>query len=129
MEGIERDMVQVFAWFEWKLPMYWNTITKHLLWEILKQMFKWGPMWVMGILSIEQLHCVVKRLGRSRKNMMVSFLRNYELFDNAQSTWNSLGNLINQMLPSDIANRRPLSDSEGVVVVKGTRCLHCFSFP
>jgi hypothetical protein len=122
--ALPTKLIQTFAWLEWKLPIFWQTITKHLFWESLPQIFFIASFWAAGLLSVEQFHIVVKKLARGRKNIMQSFCNNYNYFTETQLDWQFSMDFTNEPLAGDMNNRRPLQEDNRLVVVKGN-CL-CF---
>jgi hypothetical protein len=124
MQNIKDELVQTFAWFEWKLPLFWSTITKHLTWENLDQPAFLGASWALGLLPIEQFHIVVKSMARGRRNFMQSFCNNYSIFDNVQLNWKfwDENEASNDPMVGDLVARRAPREAEKVVVVKGNFC-------
>lgn len=85
---IQAKLKQAMANLEILLPHYWNTQVRHmLLCRFLRQLNKWGSFWSQSLLVIEMYHMLIKACGRSRKNLLVSFLNNYQLFDVSQLEW------------------------------------------
>ena len=70
------------------LPVFWNTQVRHmLLCRFIPQLDEYGSFWAIAMLVIECYHCLIKKLGRSRKNMMASIVNNYEIFDIRHTQW------------------------------------------
>jgi hypothetical protein len=86
--AVQEELVATMAWLELMLPTDWNTQVRHmLLCRFVKQLNKFGSFWCQCMLSIESYHALVKGLGRSRKNLIVSFLNNYQIFDITSLEW------------------------------------------
>jgi hypothetical protein len=68
------------------LPMYWNTLAKHLIpCRLYEQMDLWGRMWAHNMLVFERMHVLLKGMVRSGKNMTASVAHTYGMYSVSQS--------------------------------------------
>lgn len=65
----QKKLVRTLAWLEIKLPIYWCTIVRHLLLEIIPKMDVFGAMWAFGMLTMERNHTNIKGAVRSTQVM------------------------------------------------------------
>lgn len=87
-EAIQRDLVEAMALLECLLPTFWNTQTRHMMGcRFIKQLNLHGSFWAIAMLVIECYHILIKKCGRSRKNMLASIVNNYEIFDLKNTDW------------------------------------------
>jgi hypothetical protein len=83
-----KKLVQASAKLECTLPVYWNTLVRHMLiCRFIPQLNQYGSFWVIAMLVVECYHIHIKRCGSSRKNIMKSVVNNYEIFDILQTEW------------------------------------------
>lgn len=132
MDSIKKDLVETFAWFEFKFPLYWCVITHHMLWEcIVTQLELIGAFWALGLLAIEQFHIVIKKMARGSKNFMVSFMNHYELFENVQIEFklNDEDDTSLESMTGDLVARRPPREQQEVVIALGNQFIHFFMPP
>lgn len=106
--------VDILSELELKLPLYWCTLTRHMLvCRLIRQLERHGAFWAQNALTFEREHVFVKSLLRSSKHLMSSIAANYGLnlasqlwrFDNPEK-WvmpGKLSSLYNRTLSKDPA--------------------------
>ena len=68
------------------LPMYWNTLAKHLIpCRLYEQTKLWGRMWAHNMLVFERMHVLLKGMVRSGKNMTASVSNTYGMYSVSQN--------------------------------------------
>lgn len=78
--------VDVLAQLEYKLPTFWNTLTRHLLYcRVVKQIKIHGNFKAHNMLSFESAHVFLKSCSRSTKNLMASIRNHYQVHVAVQS--------------------------------------------
>lgn len=68
-EACQKKLVRTLAWLEIKLPIYWCTVVRHLLLEIIPKMDTFGAIWAFGMLTMERNHTNIKGAVRSTQVM------------------------------------------------------------
>jgi hypothetical protein len=116
---VQAELVEAMANLEVLLPTDWNTQVRHMLvCRFIPQLDKWGSFWAQAMLTIESFHCLVKALGRSRKNLIVSFRNNYQIFDITSLEWRfedeELANIAN---PSALSRCQPIDYDDATVTL------------
>jgi hypothetical protein len=69
------------------LPLYWNSSTRHFLLHTFKFIKKLGHFWAFSMLGVERLHLTIKRLARSKKNIMKSIQKYNDVLIQSQLQW------------------------------------------
>ena len=69
------------------LPLYWNTSTRHLLLHTVDFIERFGNVWAFSMLGVERIHVMIKKLGRSKRDIMVSIQKNNDLLAQSQLQW------------------------------------------
>ena len=69
------------------LPLYWNTSTRHLLLHTVEFIERFGNVWAFSMLGVERIHVMIKKLGRSKRNIMASIQKNNDLLAQSQLQW------------------------------------------
>jgi hypothetical protein len=109
------------------MPTNWNTQTRAMLvGRFTTQLRRFGSFWATNMLSIEAFHTLVKALGRSRKNLLASFLSNYSLFDVASLDWDFDDDLDLEgaTSPSVLSRCKPRVDDDDDVSLVERQALH-----
>jgi hypothetical protein len=83
-KAVHKELVDVLAEFEIRLPLYWNTIARHILLHMCKLMDKFGSFCVWNMLPVERLHVLIKKMARSSKNMLKSLDNHYDMYMSCQ---------------------------------------------
>merc|ERR1712166_1726665 len=74
---------------ELRLPVTWNKHVRHcLVCLFIQQLNNYGSFWASAMLWVEFYHTLVKKLCRSRKNMLASTVNLKEVFDLVLTEWN-----------------------------------------
>ena len=68
---LEQDIIRVMAQLETLLPVFWCSITKHVLLHSCEFIRRCGPFSTHVMLTFERWHTVFKKLVRSTHNAMV----------------------------------------------------------
>ena len=113
------------AELEMALPMYWNTLAKHLLYcRLPKQMELWGRMWAHNMLVFERMHVLLKGMVRSGKNMAASVANSYGAYCVSQSKnrFNKDLEWANDAKMSSLSCRPEINPSKGIVTPQGIKC-------
>jgi hypothetical protein len=109
------------------MPTNWNTQTRAMLvGRFTTQLRRFGSFWATNMLSIEAFHTLVKALGRSRKNLLLSFLSNYSVFDVASLDWDFDDDLDleDATSPSVLSRCKPQVDDDDDVSLVERQALH-----
>ena len=117
---LERKLIVAKALCELLLPVYWNTQVKHMLkCRFIPQLNKFGSFWAIAMLIVESYHILIKNCGRSRKNLMASVVKNYEIFDSIHTVWDVDNKSVQEEIVTryDMYPERPIDTS----VSLGTR--------
>ena len=106
---VQEELVKSMAMLECLLPTDWNTQCRHMLTcKFVEQLDEWGSFWATNMLVIEVYHTLVKSLGRSRKNLLISFANNYHLFDTSATQWRFIEDEIaHKAVPSNLSLCQP----------------------
>lgn len=80
------------AKMERKMPLFWNTFTRHSLLHIRDNLMRAGSFWAHNMLMFERFHTVLKKCARSSRNMLRSIAQNYTILERSQTTWRHMYN-------------------------------------
>ena len=78
---------RILTKLEIMLPLYWNTSTRHLLLHTVDFIERFGHVWAFSMLGVERIHVMIKKLGRSKRNIMASIQKNNDLLAQSQLQW------------------------------------------
>jgi hypothetical protein len=79
--------VVILTKLEIMLPLYWNTSTRHLLLHTVEFIERFGNIWAFSMLGVERIHVMIKKLGRSKRNIMASIQKNNDRLAQSQLQW------------------------------------------
>ena len=77
----------ILAKLEIMLPLYWNTSTRHFLLHIFEFIERFGNVWSFSMLGVERIHVMIKKLGKSKRNIMTSIRKHNDLLVHSQLDW------------------------------------------
>lgn len=109
------------------LPMYWNTLAKHLVpCRLFEQMELWGRMWAHNMMVFERMHVLLKGMVRSGKNMTASVANTYGMYCVSQSKqrFNSDISWANEAKRSSLSCRPFLEEQNSKVIPLGISSRH-----
>ncbi len=113
--------VRVLAKLEVLLPVYWNTSTRHFLLHTFDFIRNLGHFWAFSMLGVERLHVMVKRLGKSKRNIMKSIQTHNDDYITSQLQWRHNGNhkWVNKQGRSSFQMKQPIPLALGIVEPTG----------
>ena len=114
---VHDELMLVLATLEVKLPLYWNHITTHLLIHAGAQFKDLGAFWAQNMLMFERYHVLLKQLARGSRNMMRSLGKNYDIYEQCQTTWRFEGQWSSSPRKSTMASHREVQLNEGEVTL------------
>jgi hypothetical protein len=102
---------------EIKLPLYWNTSTRHMMWcRVFKQLSIHGRFWAHNLLIFERMHVFLKSCCRSSKVLLRSVMNSYDVHS-ALQTWLFENEWVTTSRRSSLAHR--LSDENSLQLTSG----------
>ena len=72
LKQLQTALVATLAEAEVHLPVYWNTIVKHVLIHLTNFIERCGPFKAHSMAGYERFHTLFKKLIRGRKNKLVA---------------------------------------------------------
>lgn len=114
-------LVVVLAKLEILLPLYWNTGTRHFLLHTFDFIKRLGRFWSFSMMGVERIHIMIKKLGKSKRNVMASLQKNNDLNCMAQLQWrfNPDHKWTNKGKVSSLHLKPPVPLDDGVVMPQG----------
>ena len=109
LKNLQEELTVLLATFECRLPISHASVVKHILLHATLFIESCGPFREHSMLDFERFHTFMKRLITGRKNMLVTFHKNYQL-SFATSEWRSAG--INRITLITLINLITLGDDE-----------------
>ena len=79
--------VVILTKLEIALPVYWNSSTRHFLLHTFDFIQNMGHFWAFSMLGVERIHVMIKKLGKSKRNIMRSIQLNNDRLIESQVTW------------------------------------------
>ena len=77
----------ILSKLEIMLPIYWNTSTRHFLLHTYDFIRECGHFWAFSMLGVERIHVMIKKLGKSKRNLMKSLQKNNDRLVQSQLNW------------------------------------------
>jgi len=120
---VHKELVEVLAALEAVLPMYWCTITKHILLHMSELMGRFGSFWAWNMLPVERFHVLIKRLARSSKSILASIDVHYDLYLNCQHKFHySKPGLWDHKNRKTLSSAPPLKQPSGEIKYDPAKC-------
>lgn len=80
------ELAKILTECEIKLPIYWCTITRHILLHMKYFVAMFGSFRTWNMLPIERFHVLLKSMMSSKKNMLAGLDRSYQRYVVAQES-------------------------------------------
>ena len=75
------------AELEIRLPLFWDTMTRHQLLHAIDAILDHGAFWAIHMLNEERMHISIRKWATNQKHILGSISTNYNLHDNSQTHW------------------------------------------
>ena len=111
----------MLAKLEVMLSLYWNTPTRHFLLHTFEFIVNCGHFWAFSMLGVERLHVTIKKLGKSKRNIMKSIQTRNDRTIQSQLEWRYTPDheWTNKSRPSSFQMKKPIPEDCGIVQPKG----------
>ena len=92
-EAVHAELITVLAKLEIKLPIYWCTITRHILIHMNQFVKFFGRFRCISMLTVERFHVLLKGMLTSSKDILKGIDNCYATYSLSQDTWRLSGKI------------------------------------
>jgi hypothetical protein len=103
------ELAKILTECEIKLPIYWCTITRHILLHMKYFVAMFGSFRTWNMLPIERFHVLLKSMMSSKKNMLAGLDASYQRYVVAQESNISVVEGGGMPRPSPVSTRKSVS--------------------
>jgi hypothetical protein len=119
---VHNKLIDVLAKLELTLPLYWCTISRHMLIHVCELISELGAFSVWNMLPVERFHVLIKKMARSSKGMLQSLDTHYDLFLECQQKFHFDKSNWDHKNRKTLSTARPFQDRSGIIEYPKHKC-------